>query len=324
MPHPAAPRFVLGVALLLAAGCTGSGGAGRDTAVADTATRAVAESLAFTALGEVGARELDESSGLAASAREPGLYWSMNDDTDALLFALSATGEDRGRLRLTGARNVDWESIAIGPCDTVSCLYVGDTGDNDARRPTRTIYRVPEPARRDGAFAPVRAQELSYRYQDGPKDVEAMYVARDGAVWLISKRPLRDGSGRHRPSLVYRLDPEHWTRRGGDLAVAQLVDSLRIIPGSSPTRLITDAALSPDSRVLAVRTYGELYLFDADSATGRPSAGAPRRVCDLTPVGERQGEGIAWESQDGTFLLTSEGSETPKTRSSMTRVRCMP
>lgn len=311
----------VGLALLLT-GCGGAGGAASDSAGTTAAEPAPAESLQFTAIGEVTTPELDESSGLAASLREPGTYWTMNDDTDALLFALSAEGKELGRLRLPSARNVDWESIAVGPCGKGSCIYVGDTGDNDGRRPTRTIYRVPEPRRQEGGYEAARAEELTYTYSDGPKDVEAMYVSRDGSVWLVSKRPLRDGAGRHRPALVYRLAPELWTERRGATAVAQLVDSLPIIPGSSPTRLITDASLSPDGRVLAVRTYGELFLFDADSASGRPSNSAPRRVCDLTPVGERQGEGIAWESQDGTFLLTSEGSETPKTRSSMARVRC--
>jgi hypothetical protein len=312
----------LALAPLALAACAGTGESRGDSTVPGSAGAAQVDSLEFTVIGEVAAAELDESSGIAASAREPGLFWTMNDDTDAQLFALSPTGEDRGRFRLTGARNVDWESIAVGPCGETSCLYVGDTGDNDAKRPTRTLYRVPEPPRREDGFGAARAAELTFTYPDGPRDVEAMYVSRDGAVWLVSKRPLRDAGGRHRPALVYRIAPELWTERRGETPVAQLVDSLQIIPGSSPTRLITDASLSPDGRVLAVRTYSELYLLDADPASGRPSSGAPRRVCDLASVGERQGEGIAWESQDGTFLLTSEGSVTPKSRSSMARVRC--
>jgi len=34
-------------------------------------------------------------------------------------------------------------------------------------------------------------------------------------------------------------------------------------------RTITDASLSADSRYVAVRTYGQVFVFDADTATGK-------------------------------------------------------
>lgn len=315
-----AASALLVLALFLSA-CRSEAGT-PDSAVATAAgpdSTPEAPETRFTVIGQVGVRELDESSGLVASRAEPGVFWTMNDDTDALVFALSDSGGEVGRVRLTGARNVDWESMSVGPCGEKVCLYVGDTGDNESKRPTRTLYRVPEPTRTDGRFPEaVRPQELTFRYSDGPKDVEAMYVPVDGSVWLISKRPLRDSTGRHRPALVYRISPEAWG--ASETAVAQLVDSLPVIPGSAPARLITDAALSPDGGTLAVRTYGELYLFQTDT-TGRPH-GAPLKVCDLSAVGERQGEGITWLSQSGVFLLSSEGSDTPRTRSSLARVEC--
>jgi len=278
--------------------------------------------VTFTVVGEVAASTLDESSGLAASAGEPGIFWTMNDDTDAVLFALDTTGADLGRVRLAGARNLDWEAISVGPCAGSVCVYAGDTGDNEAVRRTRLVYRVPEPRRSGGRFpASVPATRLEYRYSDGPKDVEAMWIGADESIWLVSKRPTRDSSsGRHRPALVYRIGKEAWQEKG--VVVAQLVDSLPIIPGSAPGRLITDASLAPDHRLLALRTYTELYLLDVDPATGRPSAGAPRRVCDLTPVQERQGEGIAWLDASGYFLLSSEGGEVPKALSALSKVRC--
>jgi hypothetical protein len=278
--------------------------------------------VTFTVVGQVAASTLDESSGLAASADAPGLFWTMNDDTEPVLFALDTTGADLGRVRLAGARNLDWETISIGPCEGSTCIYAGDTGDNEAVRRTRLVYRAPEPRRRGARFpASVPATRLEYRYADGPKDVEAMWVGADESIWLVSKRPARDsGTGRHRPALVYRIGKEAWQEKG--VVVAQLVDSLPIIPGSAPGRLITDASLAPDRRLLALRTYTELYLLDVDAATGRPSAGTPRRVCDLTPVQERQGEGVAWLGASGDFLLSSEGSDVPKAVSGLARVRC--
>ena len=326
MPVPPSVRVLRGTAAFvvlasLLPACRSEAGT-PDTTPASADSVAAPVETRFTVIGQVGVRELDESSGLVASRAEPGLFWTMNDDTDALVFALTDSGGEAGRVRLVGARNVDWESMSIGPCDDKTCLYVGDTGDNEGKRPTRTLYRLEEPTRTDGRFPEsVRPQELTFRYADGPKDVEAMYVSRDGAVWLISKRPLRDASGRHRPALVYRIAPAAWSDRE-PATVAELVDSLPVIPGSAPARLITDASLSPDGATLAVRTYGELYLFSTDD-TGRPR-GPARRVCDLSAVGERQGEGIAWAAAAGEFLLSSEGSDTPRTRSTLARVECAP
>ena len=105
---------------------------------------------------------------------------------------------------------------------------------------------------------------MTYRYADGPHDVEAMYVARDGTVYLITKRPLKNANGMPREALVFALPPEAWMHSP---ATAALVDSVPIAPGSAPMRLITDASLSPNGRLLAVRTYAQVYVFATDAAT---------------------------------------------------------
>src|SRR5687767_4439444 len=61
--------------------------------------------------------ELVENSGVTASVRQPGILFTINDSgSDPLVFALEIGGGDRGVWRVTGARNVDWEAISVGPC----------------------------------------------------------------------------------------------------------------------------------------------------------------------------------------------------------------
>src|SRR5215207_364043 len=103
--------------------------------------------------------ELPEGSGLAASRRTPGRFWSHNDSGDAVLFALDGTGHVNGRVSLAGANVEDWEAIAIGPCPSGSCIYLADIGDNDARRKRITIYRVAEPAEASGS---IQATDVFY------------------------------------------------------------------------------------------------------------------------------------------------------------------
>lgn len=314
------PLLRLLPALALATAC-GQPRADADTAAAQDGEPAGARPVTFTDLGQVAPAGLKESSGLVASQANPGVVWTMNDDTDTALYALDTLGRERGRVVLDGVRNVDWESLAAGPCAAGTCLYVGDTGDNDAVRASRTILRLPEPTLGDSSAHRVVPESLVYRYADGPRDVEAMYVSRDGTVWLVTKRPLRDAARVQRPALVYAIPASAWG--SPQVVVARLVDSLPLRPGTAPGRLVTDAALSPDGRTLAVRTYGELYLLPVDPATGRPTYAARARICDLTPIAERQGEGITFMGTDGEFLLSSEAGDANVTkRSTLSRARC--
>jgi len=261
-------------------------------------------------------RELVENSAAAMSARQPGVWFTINDSgNEPKLFALDTTGADRGVWRVLNATNVDWESAAVGPCatgaPTESCVYIGDTGDNQARLPFRVIYRTREPEA-DGRRDTLRADALRYTYSDGPHDVEAMYVAPNGDIILITKRPLIGRDRRLRPALVFALAAPDWTSAGTSRTVeARLIDSLPIVPGSTALRTITDGALSPDARHLAVRTYAQVYIFATDTATGRVNHAVPPRVCNIAELGEELGEGVTWADARGRLVLTSEGATAP-------------
>src|SRR5688500_18639935 len=60
--------------------------------------------------------ELPEGSGLAASRRTSGRFWSHNDSGEPVLFALDTNGRVTGRLSISGATVEDWEAVAAGSC----------------------------------------------------------------------------------------------------------------------------------------------------------------------------------------------------------------
>jgi hypothetical protein len=282
----------------------------------DTAAEADAAQGALRArtVAVTSARPLREGSAAAMSRTQAGVFFLIQDSGhEAVLHAQDVRGADRGAWRVTGATNNDWEALAMGPCGTPGngasgCVYIGDTGDNERQRPSHTIYRLPEPtARRAGTTGSVRAERLDFRYPDQPHDVEAMWVGGDGTIWLVTKRPLQDRAGALRPALVFRLRATAW---GGDTITALLADSLPIVPGSVPLRTITDAALSPDGRWVAVRTYTEVYVFATTGSDGRIDTSVAPTSCDVVSLGEEQGEGITWVDAT-TLLLTSEGVRQP-------------
>jgi hypothetical protein len=128
---------------------------------------------------------LSEASGLTLSHRTPGLLWAHNDSGPPVLFALTTAGVVKGLVRVTGAEIDDWEDITVGACPGGSCVYIADIGDNGRTRRQIRIYRVAEPASGDSATKPAEAFDAAY--PDGAHDAEAMFVTRDGRLFLITK-----------------------------------------------------------------------------------------------------------------------------------------
>lgn len=294
------------LALGVAASCVACNRAKRSTGDEDTWIAAQVAEIRAVPIRQ--GRRLREMSAAAMSRKQPGVVFTITDSgNDARLYAVDTTGVMRGEWRVARARNIDWEAVAIGPCGAPErdCIYIGDVGDNNEKLPEHTIYRVAEPSV-SGAHDSVVAESLSFRYASGGYDVEAMYVAPNGDTFLITKRPHRQRGSGLRPAYVFLLPADAWARKSA--AIAQLVDSLPIVPGSGLLRLITDASLSPDRHHLAVRTYPEAFIFLTDSITGRIDHDTPPAVCDLVGLGEGQGEGVAWTDANGRLVFTNEAS----------------
>lgn len=238
------------------------------------------------------ASPLHEASGIAASERHPGVFWAHQDsDNPPTLFAIDSSGVLLGQIRVSGARNHDWEAIALGPCPAGSCIYIADTGDNRLRRDDLVIYRVPEPSPGDTSTEPSEAFPI--RLPDVPHDLEALYILPDGTLHLISK-------GRRHPVVLYRYPPP---LRAGEVVTLEEVQ--RLTEGGVPLPdQVTGAAASPDGELVAVRSYSWLQLYRPDP-DGRLAPVLPPPGLDLQEAAEPQGEGVAIRG-DGTIFLISE------------------
>lgn len=228
------------------------------------------------------------------------MLWSLNDSGEPVIFALSATGAVRDRVRVTGARVEDWEDLAAGPCPSGACLYVADIGDNGARRRAITIYRVPEPSPRATRTAPAAAMRATY--PDGPRDAEALVVLPDGAMLVVTKG---DGG----PVALYRFPGPF---RAGATVVLERVAELVPATGRGRNRRvgraqrITGASASPDGRWIVLRTGRSVVFHEARAfAAGRFPAAAR---LDLASAREPQGEGVALGA-NGALWLAGEGGE---------------
>ena len=283
-----ASRWRRGGLVLVAAAACGSA-AGEQRACTEPAV-----------VGHLG-RELRESSGLAASRQHPGILWSHNDSGgDAAVIALDTTGAVRGRVTIRGARNRDWEDIAVGPCPAGSCLYIADTGDNEEHRKDVAIYRVPEPDPSARESAP--AERLAFRYASGPRDAEALFVLPSGEVYLVTK-------GRRSAISVFRLPTPH---RADAMVMADEVQ--RLSPNGAVT--IADQVTAADAvspARIAIRSYSVIRFYRLENGRLEPVQG---QAASLGAETGGQGEALALRD-DGVVFLTSEaerGATAPLTR----------
>jgi hypothetical protein len=249
--------------------------------------------------------EIHESSGVAVSRAHAGIFWTHNDSGEPLLYAVDADGRTAGRVRITGAQVEDWEDVALGLCPAGGdCLYVADIGDNDARRPAVTVYRVPEPA--PGATASAAADAIRLRYPDGSHDAEALFVL-GGAIHVVTK-------GESGPIAVYRAPSS-----AGPGAETTLERVRELSPGKvDRPRRITGADASADGRWVVMRTLESASIYPAAGLAG--SGALEAREVDLKGLDEAQGEGIAF-APDGSLVVTSEGGKK-KSPATFARLAC--
>jgi len=223
-------------------------------------------------IGRLAHPAIRESSGIVSSRKQAGTYWTMNDSGNPpRLYAVDATGRSLGVLTIAGARNVDWEDIAI---DEDGKLYVGDFGNNSRRRRVLTIYVIPEPDPRKAARAAVEAK-VRFRYPDGhgPFDCEAMFV-RKGRAYLITKQPLS--------ARLYRV------RLDGPANEIVEAEYLGLSPHEAS---VTGADLSADGRRIAVISYVGFSVYELPDRlekllpAGTPAASQPARpACPTAPA----------------------------------------
>ena len=157
------------------------------------------------ALARMSDERLTESSGVVASRRHPQLLWTHNDGGGKkrqILFAIDRAGRTRGAFPVSGRKFHDWEDIAT---DDAGHLYLGDLGNNDAKRDTLAVYEVDEPDPEAGTRSISVKREWKLKYPRVPFDCESLFIWKghgyvvskvfDDASAQIFRFPLRDADG---------------------------------------------------------------------------------------------------------------------------------
>ena len=311
--------FKVALAAACLAACHSPGPAQRQ--MARTAGRADAAGLAAQTAGAMPVvaatpvtlatlveRAVRESSGVVASRRSPGLFWTHNDSGDGpFVYAFDRAGRSRGTWRVDGAQALDWEDMAAGPgpAPGQSYLYAGDIGDNGRAREFVVVYRFPEPdpgASQDPPKEPRPTQPseaIRLKYPDGAHNAEALAVhPTTGDIYVVTKA--------NASADVYKLaapfDPK---------VVNTMVKVATLRGPDFFGTLVTGADISPDGRRVALCDYAQGYELTLPAG----SKGFDD-VWQQTPaaysLGPRlQGESVAYRLDGAALLATSEKAPTP-------------
>jgi len=222
-------------------------------------------------VGMIDTPGLVELSGLAASRIRDDTLWAHNDSfNEPILYAIGSDGRDLGSLRVEGASYLDWEDMASFELEGQSYLVLGDVGDNKALRPFVSLWFVKEPAMPAGRIEAGRSVRVEwgihYRYEDGPRDCEALAIDERGKrILLLSKRT--------DPPVLYEL-PLVGPESESGFQTARRIAEVPVL--EKPTAM----DLSPDGTRVVVQTRNDTYVFSRDEGQEWKDVfnGTPQRI----------------------------------------------
>ncbi|MFV1885368.1 MAG: hypothetical protein ACMZ7B_12840 [Balneola sp.] len=204
----------------------------------------------------------EEVSGIVKSRKYEDTYWVHGDSgTKDHIFAINSDGEIKSKNKnyngaeIKGAKNEDWEDIALGEEGT---LILADFGNNCHCRNDLKILIIEEPDPDDDKTEVVAEYQIKYPEREGilslfledNYNAEAVFM-KDGKIFIITKN---ESGGEAK---LFRLDNPSETE----------VNILTEVTSFKFKGQVTAADISSDESKLAVLTYRSVWLFDLEDGT---------------------------------------------------------
>lgn len=261
-------------------------------------------------IGKIASDEINESSGLVNSPCQPQILWTHNDSGDnAHLFALDKTGKKIATFKVAGAKNYDWEDLAIrkNPASGECHLYVGDIGNNSRGRGELVIYKVKEPAAvsandssKKNPLATEPAEAIKFEYPEVRHDAETLMIQpATGDIYILSKR-ISGAAAVYKLKADYAADKVNTLEKIADFTVPAI-----------PNGLLTGGSIAPDGRRAVVCDYFAAYEIELPKEAKNFDEiwkQKPQKI----ELGQRtQGETIAYAADGKSLYATSEKKDSP-------------
>ena len=237
---------------------------------------------------------IDEVSGMADSRSTENALWVHEDSGNpAELTLISYAGDFIKSVPVINAINRDWEDMTLAKdiSSGKNLLYLADIGDNNQEQLTYNVYRFEEPATGDTEIT--NAEKITFRYQDGSHDAEAILVDElTNDIYIITKQDAKSG--------IYKIAYPQSTI---GINIANLV-------GSLDYNGVTSAAFSPGDSEIIVKTYTHLYHYKKNGNELLTEA-LNRKPNSIPYEMEPQGEAICFKKDNKGFFTLSERGLVP-------------
>ena len=198
---------------------------------------------------------LTESSGLFTISENE--FWSFEDSGNAdELVKIDNQGTKIKTVKISNASNEDWEAMT----DDGQYTYIGDVGNNTSNRTNLVIYKISTINNVLGTS--ISPQKINFTYEDqidfNPPigswefDCESILAIND-SLYLFSKDYTVPFKGQTK---VYKLS------KSPTKQVAKLVTLISTNDQNYNLGQITDAAISPNKKVIVLLANSGMYVFD--------------------------------------------------------------
>ncbi|MBK0382662.1 hypothetical protein I5M32_06775 [Pedobacter sp. SD-b] len=245
-------------------------------------------------------KNINELSGLVVSTKSDDLLWVHNDSGDkSYVYLINNKGE-----KIT---TIDYHKD-VKDCEDIALyhakngkpeIFVGDIGDNKAKREYISLYKFEEPNthKTKDKIDIKNAKEIKLKYPDGPKDAECLMIdPLDKKIYIVSKR--EDSVKVY--SAAIDTPPNKPTTLKKEATL--------FFPGVIHLKWITAGDISRDGTQVLIKSYGNIFYWNRKTNESFIDCiKKPYKIIPYKP--EPQGEAIGFTKDAKHFYTISEGKE---------------
>ena len=200
---------------------------------------------------------IQESSGVIGCRFDTNVFWTHNDGRRPVLYAITRGGRSVAEFPII-AFVQDWEDIAN---DHEGHLYLGDIGNNDAKRTQIAVHQIDEPNPKDSGKRLLVNKTWLLRFPKRPFDCESLFIWKEHG-YVISKVFRDQVAEIYRFPLVNQKEPF-------------VLEFVARLPIDSP---VTAADISADGKRLAVMSKTGAWVFNVKGDVARAGEVKPRHT----------------------------------------------
>ncbi len=246
-------------------------------------------------VGFISQIEIKECSGIIPCGKDKNLFWVNTDGPRSVIFAINLSGKCVSKAVITGAPILDFEDIAR---DDKNHIFIGDIGNNDARRRILAVYMIDEPDPSKATSISTVKQSWRLTFPNKPFDCESLFIYKDYG-YVVSK------VFNNSQAEIYRFALSDTNK----LITIEFVSKLQV---KSP---VTGADISSDGNLLALTSHSGVFLITINQDLSSAEKIKPHHVkfknqhiegCCFTPGG------LVVTSEDRSIYLFTHNFFHPK------------